>query len=102
MKQTVFKHQFVTEMSKPEHGFSYSGAEALFDYLTELENDTDQELNFDPISFRCVYSEYKNLDEIKRDYNPSKHSFPRIETMDQLMEYTQVIQFNEGIIIQAF
>ena len=39
-------------MSKPEHGFSDSGANALFDYLTELERDTDQELDFDPIAFR--------------------------------------------------
>lgn len=95
MKQTVSKHEFVSEMSNPGHGFSYSGAEALFDYLTKLENDADIELDFDPIEIRCGFNEYKNLEEIKNDYDS-------IETIDQLNNKTQVIQFNEGIIIQAF
>ena len=52
MKSTINNQEFINEMSKPEHGFSDSGANALFDYLTELERDTDQELDFDPIAFR--------------------------------------------------
>jgi len=82
-------------MSKPEHGFSDSGANALFDYLTELERDTDQELDFDPIAFRCDYTEYTNFEEVKSDYDS-------IETVDQLKEKTQVIEFDNGLIIQAF
>ena len=47
MKDTINEHQFVDEMSKKNHGFSYEGAKALFEHLTQYEEDCDQELEFD-------------------------------------------------------
>ena len=61
MKDTITQSQFVDEMSKKDHGFSYEGAKALFEHLTQYENDCDHELEFDPIAFRCEYSEYDNF-----------------------------------------
>jgi len=86
---------FIDEMAKPIHGFSRSGASALFDYLTELEDALGEDLVFDPIAFRCDFTEYANFEEILADYDS-------IKSMDELRENTQVIEFDDGIIIQAF
>ena len=68
MKDTIQEHQFVNEMSKKDHGFSYDGAKALFEHLTQYEEDCDQELEFDPIAFRCEYDEYENLKEVQDNH----------------------------------
>jgi hypothetical protein len=47
--------------------FSYNGLEILFDYLTDLENDIGDEIEFDPVSFRSDYSESAVADIIS-DY----------------------------------
>ena len=94
MRDTVTQWQFVDEMAKPIHGFSRAGAFALFEYLTELESD-ENELEFDPVAFRCEFNEYENFQELQRDYNS-------IDSMAELHDRTQVIEFDEGIIIHAF
>ena len=39
MKDTITQSQFVDEMSKKNHGFSYEGAKALFEHLSHYEDD---------------------------------------------------------------
>ena len=96
MKDTIQEHQFVNEMSKKDHGFSYDGAKALFEHLTQYEEDCDQELEFDPIAFRCEYSEYDNLKEVKNDYD--------VEDLEHLEQNTIVIKVpkSEKLIVQAY
>ena len=98
MKDTITEHQFVDEMSKKQHGFSYDGAKALFEHLTQYEEDCDHELDFDPIAFRCEYDEYENLKEVqeKSAYN--------IETLEDLQNNTTVIEVpnSEKLIVQAY
>jgi hypothetical protein len=94
MKQTVYEYQFIDEMSKDVHGFSYQGARALYNYFLDFEDDT-YEMDFDPIAIRCEWSEYDSLDEIKEDYED-------IETIEDLENNTSVIEFDGGIIIQQF
>ena len=53
MKDTIRHYQFTDEMIK--HGFSYEGSKALFDYFEQYEEDCDQEVEFDPIAFRCDF-----------------------------------------------
>ena len=97
MKDTINESQFVDEMSKKQHGFSYDGAKALFEHLTQYEFDCDQELEFDPIAFRCEYDEYKNLKEVKENYQD-------IKNLDDLKDHTTVIEIpnSEKLIIQAY
>jgi len=96
MKDTINESQFVDEMSKKDHGFSYEGAKALFEHLTQFEEDCDQELEFDPIAFRCEYDEYESLEELNKEYNEDYD-------MQSLSENTQVIDVDgERLIIQAF
>ena len=96
MKDTITEHQFVDEMSKKQHGFSYEGAKALFEHLTQYEEDCDQELEFDPIAFRCEYSEYDNLEEVKNDYN--------VEDLEHLEQNTTAIEIpnSKKLIVQAY
>ena len=47
MKDTVQEYTFTNTMIN--HGFSYEGSKALFEYLTQYEEDCDHELEFDPI-----------------------------------------------------
>jgi hypothetical protein len=95
MKDTVTEHTFTDEMIK--HGFSYEGTKALFEHLEQYEQDCDHELEFDPIAFRCEYDEYKNLEEVKENYQD-------IETLEDLQNNTSVIEIpnTDRLIIQAY
>lgn len=41
--------------------WSYRGATALVEYLENLEEDLNEEINFNCIDFRCEFSEYKSV-----------------------------------------
>jgi len=94
MKDTITEYQFTDEMRK--HGFSYEGTKALFEYLTQFEEDCDQELEFDPIAFRCDFNEYEDFEELKKDYE--------VEDLEELKNNTTVIEIpnSYGLIIQAY
>ena len=97
MKDTIQEYQFIDEMSKKDHGFSYHGAKALFEHLTQYEEDCETDIEFDPIAFRCEYSEYDNLKEVQDNYND-------IESLEDLRNHTTVIEIpnSEKLIIQAY
>ena len=94
MKDTITEYQFTDEMIK--HGFSYEGTKALFEHLTMFEEDCDQELEFDPIAFRCDFNEYENFEELKNDYD--------VEDLEELQNNTTVIEIpnSERLIVQAY
>ena len=94
MKTTITEHQFVDEMIK--HSFSYEGSKVLFEYLEEIE---DPNIEFDPISIRCEYSEYENFAEIQENYRSLD-----INSIAELREYTTVLEIpdNDRLIILDF
>ena len=96
MIKQVYQYEFIDTLTRDEYAsFSYNGASALYDYLTDLEYDMDQEIEFDRVAIRCDYSEYETLDEILNQYD-------NINTLDELRDNTTVIEFDEGFIIQNF
>lgn len=95
MIDTIQEHQFVDVMARENNGFSYRGASALFQYLEDLQDSIGQQIEFDPVAFRCEYAEYENLKELKKEYD-------YIETIEDLEQHTTVIEFDGGIIIQQF
>tara|TARA_R110002020_G_scaffold22756_1_gene76517 strand:- start:291 stop:581 length:291 start_codon:yes stop_codon:yes gene_type:complete len=96
MIKQVYEYEFIDSLTKDEYAsFTYNGASALYEYLTDLEYDMDQEIEFDRVAIRCDYSEYKTLDEILNQYD-------NINTLDDLMDHTTVIEFDNGFIIQNF
>jgi len=57
----------VETKDNPSGNFSYSGLRALFEYLNEAY-DEENPLKLDVISLCCDFSEYKSLEEYKKDY----------------------------------
>jgi len=95
MKDTITEYTFTDEMIK--HGFSYEGTKALFEHLEQYEEDTDHELEFDPIAFRCDFDEYENLKEVQENYTD-------IKDLEDLRNHTTVIEIpdTERLIIKAY
>ena len=97
MKDTVTEYQFIDTMAQKQHGFSYEGAKALFEYFENFEQDTGEELEFDPVAIRCDFDEYESLEEVKENYQD-------IETLEDLQNHTTVIEIpnSDRLIIQAY
>lgn len=54
-----------------KHNFSYDGAHALFNYLEEMSSD--ENLEFDPVSWCCEYAEYTDLEDLLNDFSDSDY-----------------------------
>ena len=81
MKQTVcqsdFRDAFVQYGRKDN--FSYSGLNALYEYLTDLEDDTGVEQELDVIGLCCDWTEYESIEEFNHDYNKEYSSMNQID-----------------------
>ena len=84
MKTNVNSYQFRDTMVK--YGFSYEGANALFDYLEQYEEDTGEELDFDPIALNCDFVEYESEKELLSQYN-------NCNTLEDIEDNTTLIKF---------
>lgn len=105
MKQTVSEFQFIESFRHAgrETQFSVPARRALFEYLERFEEDTDTELELDPIGICCDFAEYPSALSAAEAYGfkdgiDSKDESP----IEWLQNRTQVIEFNGGIVIQQF
>lgn len=94
MTVTVTKADFVLNERLANH-FTLEARLALYDYFEQYEDETGEQIDFDPVAITIEYTEYASINEIKADY-------PVIEDLEDLYNYTQVIEFEEGIIIADF
>ena len=80
MKKTItfseFDKWFITH--RPNN-FSSEGLVALWEMFESYEDDTDEELEFDPIAFCCEYTEYENMHEFWKEYD--KDDYPNEEAI---------------------
>lgn len=90
-----FKRAFAN-YDRPNN-FSYEGLEALFEWLDELSTDTETPYELDVIGLCCEFTEYSDLAEIQANYSSTD-----IDSIEDLRDYTSVIEFDGGIIIQDF
>jgi len=88
--------------------FSYSGAEALMEYLENLSEEMEEDIAYDPIAFCCEYSEY-DFDDGGEENLFSEYGHLMAGDMadindlvEELRDHTTVIEFDNGIILQAF
>ncbi len=98
MKRIITESDFIDEFIAydRENHFSYEGKEALYDYLTGIEEDANIEIELDVIDLCCSYSEYEDFEELQQDYAD-------IESIEELKDYTTVIKINGGgIIIERY
>ena len=96
MKNTVQFSDFCDAFAIHDRAsqFSFSGKRALFDYLEQYEDETDEEIELDVIALCCEYSEYESFEASRRDYD--------VKSIDELRDNTQVIEFTGGLIIQQY
>jgi hypothetical protein len=99
MYRIITQEEFIKEFKEIRpNNFSHEGLIALYEYLTEVEEEEhDNDIEFDVIAICCDYTEYESLEEIKKQYK-------NIETFEDLTEYTWVIQIpnTERLIIFNF
>ena len=101
MKHTLTTLEAATLLYNDEFaGWSREGAMALVEHLERREEDEGTEYEFDPVGFRCNYSEYDSALEAAEQYTAERDS--EEDAMEYLKERTTVIPFKGGIIIQNF
>ena len=74
--------------------WSYRGAEALVDWLEEIEEYTGEPSVFDPVALRCDFTEYASWDSACGSYELSE---------EEIRGRTTCIDFGScGVIIAEF
>lgn len=113
MKTTLTTSQAAHELLRDEYAnWTRAGAFALVEYLEQLEEDTGEPIEFDPVAIRCNYSEYGSALEAALDQgfepDPSlgeeeqSEEDKEADALTWLQDHTQVIEFEGGVIIQNF
>lgn len=99
MKTTVSISEFREAFaSYDRENFSYAGLEALYNWITELDDSCGTETELDVIALCCEFTEYVNLDEFHQNYNKEDY-----ETIDDVSNATSVIMIDDdSFIIQNF
>lgn len=87
--------------------WSWSGAEALVEYLEDLEDSLGESIAFDRVAIRCEYSEYSSALEAAQDYgfipeDDEDEDDVKSSAIAYLEDRTTVIKFEGGVIIQQF
>ena len=99
MKKTIYDCDFSDMFYEygREDNFSYEGRNALYDFLTEMEDETGEEIEVDIVGLCREFTEYDNLEDFQSDYGEEYESIEDIERS------TIVIPVDdERFIIQAF
>ena len=100
MKQTISFTQFTDAFRdyNRQEQFTYNGKKALFDFLEEYEDSTDEEIELDIIALCCDYTEYDSLEDFWLDYD--EEDFPNKEAIEW---HTLFIPIDDdAFIIQSF
>lgn len=99
MKTIVTEYSFIESfrLCGRETQFTRPALEALFAHFEQLEEDTDTEIEFDPIAICCEWTEYSSIMEAAND-NGFKGDY-LAQALDYLHEHTQVVSFSGGIVV---
>jgi hypothetical protein len=102
MKQTVTSYQFVDSFRAAgrESQFTRPALFALFDYLESYEDDCGVELELDPIGICCEWAEHDSAILAAKEYGQTFET--EAEALEWLLNHTQVVEFEGGVVIQLF
>ena len=103
MKIIVSELQFVESFRAcgRETQFSVPARRALFAHLEQVEEDSDTEIELDPIGICCEFAEYPSALKAANDYGFKGNKNDTEEAaLDWLYEQTQVVPFEGGLVIQ--
>ena len=93
MKKYINLYDFQNWFSNSEtykNNFTYEGQQALFEYLEQWEEETNEVIDFDPIALCCDFSEYDNL----KDYNDQHDT--TFKNIEELNDETLIIKIENG------
>jgi len=101
MKKTINEFNFVMAFDEMGMGanFSRAGRYALYEYLTDLEEDCGVEFELDVTGLCCEFTEYESLEDFRNSYGTE------YETLEDVEEATLVIAHydnDESFIAQDF
>lgn len=101
MKTTLTTQEIARKLVQTE-SFTWAGAMALAEYLENLEEDTGQEMELDPIGIRCDFSEYESLEDWHNDYHRDESFESDEESREYIQNHGTLIEFDDGIIVSSF
>lgn len=78
-----------------ENHFSYEGFNALYDYLEELSDRTDEDFKVDAIALCCDFTEYSDWEELYNNYSCSYNN--ESKTYEELEEEGELDDFKEWV-----
>lgn len=91
-----------------QKNFSYEGKQALYDYLTNSEEELGEEIELDTVALCCDFVEYacaldyaQSFSEFEFNEEDSEEEKEK-KALEFLQDSTQVIEFEGGIIIENF
>ena len=114
MKQTLTTYDAASQLHDDvDGGWTWNGAQALVEYLEELEEDMGEEIEFDRVALRCDFSEHRSLVEWAEGYFGDKWEEEigvEENTLDEerderirnyIYDNGQLIEFDGGIIVSS-
>jgi hypothetical protein len=108
MKQTLTTSQAAHLLMQDENArWSRAGAYALIEHLEEYEEGCGMEIEFDAVAIRCDWHEYQSIFDAADDFGwewegdeDADEDEKERAALDWLMERTQVVEFDGGVIVQ--
>jgi hypothetical protein len=110
MKTTVTEYTFIREFIaiRPDQ-FSVPALRALFEYYSEAEESTGEEMEFDPIAICCDWIEYASATEAAEAYGweseeseDEKNDPSEREALQYLHDETTVLELSSGLLVLNF
>ena len=88
----------------PQRKDQFSGAAlcALYEYLDELSDGMGEDIELDVVGLCCEWSEYKDMEAVKEDYESCNIIPNLIKNLSDLQDQTTVIEFDGGLLVQEF
>ena len=110
MKMTLSSYDFHTYWPEPRKDqLSWEALEAIYNYITEIEEGTGEETEFDPIAICCEWTEYDSALEAAKEYGEEfedeelTEEEREAEALKYLQDNTTVLELdNGGVVIQQF
>lgn len=105
MKITLTAYEFADRFEKTRPGqFSREALKALFEHFESIEQDTGEEIEFDPVAISCDFAEYESATEAKRAREGSGESGEPTDeqenySLNWLHSQTVVIELKSGGVV---
>jgi hypothetical protein len=112
MKHTLTSYDFVNRFTeiRPDN-FSRAALFALFDYYGELERESEDEIEFDPVAICCDWTEYESVTEAAEAYgwecptlaaDDEKNDTSEREALEYLNDNTTILELANGLLVLNF